>query len=334
MKVSELRELAKKAEKEKLEKALAECYKMIPKAKKEEADDIIVAVFHGEDVKKAKEEKAINFPALKAEVERFLENAYAQNYVAPNRIISKKERPKWRFLVMGYIKEFLKMHPADEHYEEMLTLFGKVYKLLCTACNYYVFSTEDPFRSINWEQSALFEALLEKLFYNGYPREKIAEAIKIAVYDGVSRENLKIFQAVVLNEKLPTMDVKEIALEEVKKQVEETEKKLYVWPKYSENEYEKTEKINCLCDLYLIVSIDLAEEKEGLDYYFKHTKETDAEIILYKALSIVSMMKEDDDNQLWIDTYRYGLTRKIKPRRSLVETYQKKLEEQKGNQKS
>ncbi len=99
MKVQELRVLLKKADREKIEKAFVESYKQFSKAQKEEADRIIADILSGEVLKKQDNAQQIDFIALKQEIEEFIENAYAQNYFAPNRVIPKSKRPKWRFLV-------------------------------------------------------------------------------------------------------------------------------------------------------------------------------------------------------------------------------------------
>ena len=52
---------------------------------------------------KKKKGSAVSFEELEREMEIFFENAYAQNYFAPNRVIPKSQRPKWRFMVKNFI---------------------------------------------------------------------------------------------------------------------------------------------------------------------------------------------------------------------------------------
>ena len=49
--------------------------------------------------------------------EAFLSNADAGNYFEPNRVIPTKERSKWRFAVMRFLKQ-LEAVPADSEYAE------------------------------------------------------------------------------------------------------------------------------------------------------------------------------------------------------------------------
>ena len=333
MKVQELRELLKKTDRERIEKAFAECYKQLPKAKKQEVDDVISAIFAGEDVKGGKVEKQTDFEALKLEVEDFIGNAYAENYFAPNRVIPKSERPKWRFLVKRYIKEFLKIKAGNVHYPEMVRLFTELYKLLCTACNYYLFSTEVPFRSIGWQQPYLFQVLLKKTFEDGYTKENIASAIAMAVKGGISPENLSVEPVFVLVGELKTSDVKYLALEEIKTQTENEEKCLANMKKNSNDSYFVEETVNHLCDMFLIISIELAEMKKGLDYYFAHCRKNKRETVLYDALEIAEWMEDEDEpdedtEKLWLDIYRYGLKKKIKPSEYIEQKYQELIQNQ------
>ena len=50
--------------------------------------------------------------------------------------------------------------------------------------------------------------------------------------------------------------------------------------------------------------------------------------MLYRALDVVNQM--EGDNRLWLDVYRYGLKKKIKPREFLVEEYKRRLAEPEG----
>lgn len=330
MKVQELRDIIKKADRENVEKAFAECYKKLSKSQKQELDQMLEGILSGKDTKGPKEGPPADFPALKREVEEFLENAYAQNYFAPNRVIPKSKRPKWRFMVKGYIKEFLKIKAEDEHYPEMIRLFSEIYKLICTACNYYLFSTEDPFRSIGWNQPELFRVLVKKMFEDGYTKENILAITALAVCEGVSRETLHVEQAFVLVSELRTSDVKYMTLESVKELADGQEGRLSGLKNNSDQSYFIEETINRLCDLYLIISIELTEAEDGIRYYFDHCREYRNETILYRALEIVDWT--DAGEKLWIDVYRYGLTRKIEPREELTAKYQELIQKQNERQ--
>lgn len=329
MKVQELRQVLSKADRSLLEKAFVESYKKFPKRQKEEIDQIITDILEGKDTSaSAKKNSPVNFDELKGQITFFIENAYAQNYFAPNRIIPKSQRPKWRFMVKNFIKELQKVSADGENYQESVKLLTDLYRLICYACNYYLFSTDDPFRSIGWEQSAFFQLVVKKTFGDGYSREKISALLLYAVTGGLSRESLYIFQEMVLLMELKTSDVKYMVIEEAKKLVETQEVKLSGLGKYDDKRYYLETAINELCNMILITSIDLAEPEEGIAYYFKKCRKSSQEIVLYRALDVVNQM--EGDNRLWLDVYRYGLKKKIKPRESLVEEYKRRLAEPEG----
>lgn len=82
--------------------------------------------------------------------------------------------------------------------------------MICDACNYYLFFTEDPFRSIGWGQQDFFGLLVRKTFAAGYSREDVSRLLLLATTGGLSRESLHIEQELVLLGELKTSDVKYI----------------------------------------------------------------------------------------------------------------------------
>lgn len=320
MKIQELRNLLKTADRELLEKAFAESYKQFTKNQKAEVDQIISNVLEAKDIKITKQKEFLDFEDLEQQITQFLENAYAQNYFAPNRVIPKSQRPKWRFMVKNYIKELEKISVENENYEKSAKLLTDLYHLLCEACYYYLFSTDDPFRSIGWKQSDLFHNVVRKTLGLGYSREKIAALLLDAASGGLSRESLYIFQERVLLAELKTSDVKYMAIEEARKLIEERKKKLRGLKKFDDQRYSLSEEVNNLCGMILMIAIKLAEPASGIEYYFRNCERTDKEITLYCALNIVDW---EENDELWMQVYEYGIGKKIVPRDSLIKKYNK-----------
>ncbi len=319
MKIQELKNLLKGTDRELLEKAFAESYKQFTKKQKEEVDQIINNVLEGKDGKSARKQEAVDFKDLEAQITEFLTNAYAQNYFAPNRIIPKSQRPKWRFMVKNYIKELGKIPEENENYAQAAKLLTDIYHLLCTACNYYLFSTDDAFRSVGWEQADLFQIVVKKNFGLGYSREKIAALLLDAISGGLSRESLHICQESVLVAELKTSDVKYMAIEEAQKLIGERKAKLKGLKKYDSNKYYLQDEINNLCEVVLMIAIELAEIASGIEYFFQNYENDDKEITLYCALNVADWVEDED---LWIQIYEYGIGKKIKPRDYLSKKYE------------
>lgn len=321
MKIQELRSLLGKADRSCVEKAFAESYKRLTKRQKEEIDSVITDILEGREAEKKKKESAVSFGELERQIEVFTENAYAQNYFAPNRIIPKSQRPKWRFMVKNFIKELEKIPVENENYERTVKLLTDLYKLICEACNYYLFSTDDAFRSIGWAQPKLFDLLVKKTFATGYSRENISNLIRLAVSGGISREALHTMQEMVLLSSLKTADVKQIAIEEAQKLVDDRENNLTKLKKYDSRTYDLEDEVNELSAMILMLSIKLAEPEKGVKYYFKHARNARREITLYCALRLIEWLEEEE---LWIKVYEYGVSKKIDPRDELRESYEKR----------
>ena len=122
MKIADLRALLANASTDDLLKILSELYKRIPKSLKEApvdgVDIAIKAILSHQDIgKKAQKSKTIDFDSLHDQITTFLDYADEGYYISPNRVVPKAQRSKWRFLVMGFIKDIQKIGLNDENYE-------------------------------------------------------------------------------------------------------------------------------------------------------------------------------------------------------------------------
>ena len=139
-----------------------------------------------------------------------------------------------------------------------------------------------------------------------------------AASGGLSRESLNICQESVLLSELRTSDVKYIAIEEAQNLIAERQKKLKALKKNDNSRYNLSETINELCGMVFMIAIDLVETTSGIEYYFQNCVRSDKEITLYRALDIADWVEDD---ALWIKVYEHGISKKIKPRDSLVQKY-------------
>ena len=115
-----------------MKKSLLNFIKCCLKAKKEtDADQLIEAITSGNSVPKAKKQQPVmDFESLKSSINYFLECVDNDYYFAPNRIIHKAQRSKWRFEVKNYVK-MLNGIPADgEHGEESAKLMRGLFQRL------------------------------------------------------------------------------------------------------------------------------------------------------------------------------------------------------------
>lgn len=327
MTISELREILKQCKEDDIKLLAVELYKAMPKKLKEEKeiDQMIKDIVAGERNKRSSKQssKKVTAEELRGEIELFLENAYAQNYFAPNRSIPKKERPKWRFKVKAYIKDLSSISGEGEDGKLAAQLLEKLYKMLCYGCQYYIFNTEDTFYSIGMEQKTLLDLVIKKNFENGIDRESISRMVSIATGMGVSRNTLYSSLLVVLVSNLKTTDSREIAIEEAKAQSGKLDKE---WHSLSQKKsswwnmdsYERKENIEHLTELIFRLFVNLCEYDEGIDYYKKHIQNVNNEVNLY---CLLQLLFEYDLKDYWMREYEAAVKKKVAPRESLQRVY-------------
>ena len=183
MLLKDMKELTRRMDRATLEKALAECYKCVPKAKKEELDETLKRFSMGltEPVKRPKQEEQPDMAQLTGQVEQFVEYARMDYYFMPNRVVSKSERGKWRFAVMRWVKALTAVREDSPDYDEANRLLIILYKILSYACHYQTFSTDDPFNSIGQPQYSYFDMLAKRVFVRPVSEEKLREMLSLAM---------------------------------------------------------------------------------------------------------------------------------------------------------
>lgn len=171
MKVAELRNIISNYDKKTTDKVLVEIYKALPKSKKEDIDLLILNP-NDSTKKKSKIEK-VDITNLESEINYFIKCANNDLYIAPNRIISKSERSKWRFKAMRFIKELRLFDPKTEEGFTASKLLKELYDLFSKASHYYIFSSDNPFGSIKESQVSLACEIVDCLLINNKKDETI-----------------------------------------------------------------------------------------------------------------------------------------------------------------
>ena len=317
MKVDELRKLLKESNEDNIRMAFVEVYKSLPKAKKEEIDETMIQLLQGIKEKKVKKEEVKDLNILFEEIEYFTKCAYNDLYHTPNRIISKQERSKWRFKVKNYIKELKNVKVDDIHFNSSNEALIKIYEMLSYGCSYYIFNTDDPFASVEISQTDLYGDILERIKLANLNEELIRKIILNGTTPHLSRDTISfqlIYQIPLLiesnNDRNYLINLSKTLISELEIRLNKYDSLRNFLSK------QRVANINQLIFL-LIDSLTIDDYK----YYYNHAHEYDNEVALYIGLKYL----DDED---WINFYEYSCKKcKIKPRKELVEEYNKRKEE-------
>ena len=330
MKVDELRTALGKYDTIVLKEIAVELYKMIPKLRKEDSGlDELLLDFIKEKSNPAKKDIPVNFETLKAEIEQFLVYADMQYYLAPNKYVRKEQRSKWRFEVKRFIKELIKI--GGENSEEAGSLLVNVYSMLSYGCHYCIFSTENPFSSVGYEQVELLSLVLKKIFYSGFSLNAIKSAVFLTLDSNVNWNTLHRNLMSVLVDILKTIDTKEMALLQCiayRNEYDSYNSAKNIFKESDRSGYRRKEHRNHAVELYLLLKFSLYEYDDGIDYFWKNYVELrDQEITLYCLLTYFLSGDDKRMNSLWIREYEKAVANGIKPRESLKNEYTQRVKE-------
>ena len=328
MKIQEFRNVITKADRKDLERIAAELYKQIPKAKKESEADILIndILSHKESAGRKTPGLKVDFPALKSEIDVFLDRVDENLYFAPNRIVPKSKRSKWRFEVKAFVKQLDQIPIDGSDAKEAADLYLGLYKRLCKGCGYYIFPTEDPFRAVGIPQTVFYEKLVRKTFATGYTDENLDKMLQAAALVNLDRETLHIQLEILFVSLLPTPDLKKKAIGIARGHVEKYEALLSrERPGWSNTRFELESNIEEMCETILCLGISLCEGTDAVEYYWTHNnRDIDKEVTLYKILDTIELT--DGRGTLWRNTYEEAVSlKRITPRDFLKEEYQKML---------
>lgn len=332
MLIAELRALLKRYNEEELQRIISEMYKSMPKKLREEkkVDMLLEDVHTYMSIGKsdAKQAEPLNFERLTSEIEDFLEYAYNQYYMVPNHFVHKKERPKWRFKVKGYIKELQGISIATKEGKKATELLQKLFEMLSYACGYYLFNTENPFKSVGIEQGEFLDIVIKRKIGSEINPEVLKSVIKMVIVSEVDRETLHTYLIQILIMSLKSTDSKMMAIDQCKLLKHEIDKSSLTSSKKSwdYNNYKLEEQSNNLVEMIFRIQMELYEYDEAIQYFNENYRQRNDEIKLYVLLHLLL------DYELvghWLMQYESALKKGIEPREDLQMNYQQIRERKK-----
>ncbi len=324
MRIAEVRTLLEKYSEQQLRLIIAEMYKAIPKAIKEDKDiDGILTNPDDLTPSKARKKKQPTIPeieTLRDETEQFIDYAYHQYYFAPNNLVPKRQRPKWRFIAKRLYKALLAAAANEEHLPLASDLLTQLYVMLCYSCSYTLFSAYDSFQSVGIEQPVFFKSVLTLKFRYESRKEFVKQAISLIVDNSVNRYTLYTNLMDVALEFLTTPDVKELAIQtcdELLQQVKTSpipQKEALA----GHAEYQRKEKINNLVKMAFLCCGHLHEFERGVQYFTRNYVEKSQEVKLYILLQLLFWFQQKD---VFVQEYQKAVKNGITPRERLVNIY-------------
>jgi hypothetical protein len=296
LKVPEVRALVKNYEKKQLEYLVTELYKILTKAQKEE-NNISNLISNPDPEDKTpvmkKGESVRPFREIEDETGHFISNAYAQNYLIPNRSISKKERPKWRFVVKKLYKELDKYLQNPDYQVKAAGLLEKLYEVICYSCNYVLFSAYDPFESIGIAQSEFFNTVIEAYDKTLEREAFVDKGIDLIITQSLNRYTLYDELMDVFIHHLKTPDMKYMLIEKSKQKwnyhsVHKPDKKEVI------SEYKYKNLLNNLTEIAFKGFASLYELDKAVAHFNEFYKEKDREIKLYILIDLLFKLGEKE----------------------------------------
>ena len=254
----------------------AELYKMIPKKDREAKDIDGMIIDFGTFLDKKKSGKAEpplpSISELEAQVGEFLEYAYHQYYMSPNRYVRKQDRPKWRSIASAHIKELLR-YPADSPDGEVATnLLEKLYRMFGHASRYHLFPTSTPFKAIRMDQDVFCDHVIARILDRNNSPEAVKRCLKVMVETFLDENTGFLSITIAFLNRLKTTDMRERAHEQAVPLLETKTAELAALRlksgNYSMQSHHKQEEVNALMQL--------------LFHLLSHLDETERAIALYK----------------------------------------------------
>lgn len=320
MKIADVKKYIASHSEEQLKLAITEIYKAIPKAIKE-SKDIDSIILNPENYiaanrKSKKKSQVPDIELLRIDTETFIEFAQNQFYSTPNQFVSKKERPKWRFVVKRIYKELFLASQNEANLPDAAELLEKLYNLMCYSCKYTIFNSYDSFESIGIQQKEFFSKVLF-LKYQIEPKNIfIKNALQLVLDNSLNRYTLYADLIEVIISFLKSTDMIEMAIKQTNSLLQKEKKTSNSIAGYSK--YDKEQNINTLAEFGFFCYVKLFEMDKAIDFYKINCVRSNEEVALYVLLKLLFSINEKD---CFMREYENAIQIGVKPRKELAQMY-------------
>lgn len=272
----------------------------MPKAKKEDYQlDEMINNPSKPKPKKTSASTALSLSQVEKLVNKFEEDAKAQNYLYPNRSVPKKERSTWRFKVKKWYKELVNVKRQDADLSLQALLLETLYELLSEGGYHTYFTSEMPFKSIGISQIDFYKSVLFVWQEAEGKQAAIDRGIPLILNHTLDEETYFNDLTLEFVSCLPIPDLKELAIEKIEAQIKSlkyvpTPKKSvslngfgYYFDERTQEEKEKEKQHIALITIVFQLYIALYEVEEAIDFYKKYYYEEKEELKLYVLIILL-----------------------------------------------
>ncbi len=321
MKVGELREKLSKLKKEQVIKLAVEFYKLVPKSKKEDYD-LDGLINNPQDKKKAGQKSTINLQQLDQDINKFLDDAENQYYLIPNRVIPKKERPKWRFKVKRWYKELIKIDTkrTDSDIRLQSNLLSDLYEIMCESCGFPLFPGHDSFQSIGVDQTEFFKSVITLIQEAEGKGASVVKGINLILNNYLNHLTLYTELMDVFIQSLDVPDLKYEGIEITNRLLKELDLKSLLKDKsdgkYSQNIFGEQKRNNNLVKFGFKLYASLSELDEGIKFFKEHYYDENEGVKLY---ILVDLLFENEAKDRLLKEIEEASKKGIKLRQSLLD---------------
>ena len=292
-----------------------ELYRVMPKKERDAKElDAMISDFqaHQEKKKKAKTEPQVKpIGALEPQVTLFLEYAYQQYYMAPNRFVRKPDRPKWRSLANAYAKE-LQQYPTDTEDGKTATqLLEKLYRMLGYASHYHLFPTSTPFKAVHIDQAKFFDIVVTRMLSQDNSAAGLRACLKMMMETQLDQYTWTMEVSEVMVARLKTNDLREMACEQATLLMEEVNAPLALLRAksgmYSDRAYQLEDQISMLLRFLFPVLSHLGETERAIALYRRFGRRQAGTV---PTRPLLDLLEAVDKPILWAREYDKAVAKK------------------------
>ncbi len=282
MKLAELRAAIERHDAATLREVVVELYRAMPDRLRaaKGVDQLVLEPAAWREGKRQRPSPAARLDPVEVldETAEFVDNASRGYYFAPNRVVPKSARPKWRFVAKRLYRDLLAIGGDPDVGADAAAALGDLLLVLHRAEGVYLFSSTEPFEAIGVASEDFFQSAVRLLRQHQPPAAMVERALSLL--EGCGDLWCPEEEIAALLAELTTPDLRELALEAADRRLA----KLTAPPapkgrqqprRSSGEEYARRCVVVTLSTFLLRCACALHEPERGVERYLRHRRAAD-----------------------------------------------------------